>query len=73
MYQINYYSADGTLGTVLPSPDGERFATFAEAKAAIIAATGDHGDWLNEAGNVCLHESAVEGCGGFEIAPQEGK
>lgn len=67
MYQIKYYSADGREGTNNPAPDGERFATLKDAKLAVIVAHGYHGDWQNEDGNTCLHESAVEGCGGFEI------
>lgn len=71
MYKINYYSADGRIGTVVPSPGGMTFATLEEAKAQVIREHGYHGEWQNEDRNVCLHESAVEGCGGFEIATQE--
>jgi hypothetical protein len=71
MYKINYYSADGHEGTNPPAPAGQKFATLQDARLAVIVAHGYHGEYENEDRNVCLHESAVEGCGGFEIATQE--
>ena len=67
MYQINYYQADGRIGTVTQSPAGQKFETLDEAKSAVIREHGYHGEYVNEDRCICYHESEVEGCGGFEF------
>lgn len=70
MYRIEYYWPLGGDGVdeARPLLNGKEFETVESARGAIQAETGgDFGQWEDDDGNECWHESSNDGCGGWCI------
>ncbi len=69
--RLRYYHAEGREGYTYPLESkliiADTFDSVIAARLCVVSLLGDHGTWTDESGQLHMHESGNEGCGGFSF------
>jgi hypothetical protein len=67
IYEIIRYAADGHAGEPGDGVSIHSTDTINKARDYLRRRVGDNGQWIDDKGRECWHESFAEGCGGYII------